>query len=199
MVKDPSDANRAVPPQAIGRAPSGGSELSERGGSFLHRWSRRKHEAARVAEPLPQPMAPATDAPPLPAVAAAPAPAPVETPPLPAVESLTLASDFTPFFSGKVDETVKRAAMRKLFSDPHFNVMDGLDIYIDDYSKPDPMPPGMLDKLADIYKTVEEKIAEASPTETTASAADTPKAPAEPSTPPESEPKAEQDPDEHLG
>jgi hypothetical protein len=194
MVKDPSDANRARPPQAIGRAPSGGSEHSEREGSFLHRWSRRKHEAARVPQPPP-----AVDAPPVPAVAAAPAPAPGETPPLPPVESLTLASDFTPFFSAKVDETVKRAAMRKLFSDPHFNVMDGLDIYIDDYSQPDPMPPGMLDKLADIYKTVEEKVAEAPPTETTASAADTPKASAEPSPPPESEPMAEQDPDEHLG
>ena len=49
---------------------------------------------------------------------------------------------------------VKRAALRKLFTDPHFNVMDGLDIYIDDYSKPDPMPEGMLDKLADVYTTL---------------------------------------------
>ena len=32
------------------------------------------------------------------------------------------------------------AAMKKLFTDPHFNVMDGLDIYIDDYRKPDPLP-----------------------------------------------------------
>ena len=31
--------------------------------------------------------------------------------------------------------------MKKLFSDPHFNVMDGLDTYIDDYGKPDPIPP----------------------------------------------------------
>ena len=30
--------------------------------------------------------------------------------------------------------------MKKLFSDPHFNVMDGLDTYIDDYGKPDPLP-----------------------------------------------------------
>jgi hypothetical protein len=36
---------------------------------------------------------------------------------------------------------VKNAAFKKLFADPHFNVMDGLDIYIDDYSKPDPLPP----------------------------------------------------------
>ena len=31
--------------------------------------------------------------------------------------------------------------MKKLFADPHYNVMDGLDVYIDDYSKPDPIPP----------------------------------------------------------
>jgi hypothetical protein len=31
---------------------------------------------------------------------------------------------------------VKNAAMKKLFADPHFNVMDRLDIYIDDYSSP---------------------------------------------------------------
>jgi hypothetical protein len=43
---------------------------------------------------------------------------------------------------------VKNAAMKKLFSDPHFNVMDGLDTYIDDYGKPDPIPPEMLRQLA---------------------------------------------------
>jgi hypothetical protein len=35
---------------------------------------------------------------------------------------------------------VRNTAMRQLFSDPHFNVMDGLDIYIDDYNRPDPLP-----------------------------------------------------------
>jgi hypothetical protein len=34
-----------------------------------------------------------------------------------------------------------------MFTDPHFNIMDGLDIYIDDYSKPDPLPPGMLERM----------------------------------------------------
>jgi hypothetical protein len=46
-----------------------------------------------------------------------------------------------------VDHGVRNAAMRKLFSDPRFNVMDGLDVYIDDYSKPDPLPEGWLEKL----------------------------------------------------
>ena len=47
-----------------------------------------------------------------------------------------------------VGAEVRNAAMKKLFADPHFNVMDGLDIYIDDYNKPDPMPAGMLRKMA---------------------------------------------------
>ena len=38
--------------------------------------------------------------------------------------------------------------MKKLFADPHFNVMDRLDTYIDDYGKPDPIPPAMLRQLA---------------------------------------------------
>ena len=64
--------------------------------------------------------------------------------------------------------------------------MDGLDVYIDDYSKPDPLPPGWLEKMAHtaylgIYKPPEpaeapEKPADAaaqaeSPVETTPSEA----------------------------
>ena len=37
--------------------------------------------------------------------------------------------------------------MKKLFSDPHFNIMDRLDIYIDDYSIPDPIPMEMLKRM----------------------------------------------------
>jgi hypothetical protein len=46
-----------------------------------------------------------------------------------------------------VDEKLRQAALREMFSDPHFNVMDGLDIYIDDYSKSDPIPAAMLRQL----------------------------------------------------
>jgi hypothetical protein len=58
--------------------------------------------------------------------------------------------------------------MKKLFTDPHYNVMDGLDIYIDDYSKPDPMPASMLRQLASakFLNLFEEE-------ETTTTAADT--------------------------
>ena len=47
-----------------------------------------------------------------------------------------------------VEPGVRNAAMKKLFSDPHFNVMDRLDIYIDDYSQPDPLPLSMLRQMA---------------------------------------------------
>ena len=118
---------------------------------FLGRWSRRKH-ASRRGEALPQ-AAPESK----PASAAAPAAArttevpasePVEAPvELPPVESLTPESDFTPFMKEDVDPVLRRQALRTLFRDPRFNVMDGLDVYIDDYSKPDPIPADWMGKL----------------------------------------------------
>lgn len=56
------------------------------------------------------------------------------------VERLDAQSDYRAFTSKDVDPEVRNAAMRKLFhSDPHFNVMDGLDVYIDDYNTPQPL------------------------------------------------------------
>src|SRR5262249_48088579 len=73
--------------------------------------------------------------------------APESSPALPPVESLTAESDFTPFMQPGVDPGLKREALKALLGDPRFNVMDGLDVYIDDYSKPDPMPVEWLEKL----------------------------------------------------
>jgi hypothetical protein len=42
---------------------------------------------------------------------------------------------------------LRQAALKKLFADPHFNVMDGLDIYIDDYTRPDPIAASVIDQL----------------------------------------------------
>ena len=64
------------------------------------------------------------------------------------VAELTPSSDYTRFLAPQVDETVKRAAMKKLFTDPHFNVMDGLDTYIDDYGKSEPIPETMLRRMS---------------------------------------------------
>ena len=102
--------------------------------SFLGRWSRVKAEARDAAAP---PVAPTPEAP----------PAKESRPELPPLENLTLDSDFSPFFHPEVDEDVRRSALRRLFSDPHFNVMDGLDVYIDDYSKSEAVPAAMLASL----------------------------------------------------
>lgn len=129
--------------------------------SFFSRWSRRKAEA-RKGEPMSEPAAAVT--PPTPSADAALAPAsriPPEAlattpaseaaaPPPPTLEDtqhLTPASDFRRFVAKDVPSDVRNAAVKKLFSDPHFNVMDGLDIYIDDYTKTEPIPAAMMAKM----------------------------------------------------
>lgn len=64
------------------------------------------------------------------------------------VKALTAESDFSRFATGNVSPEVKNAAMKKLFADPRYNVMDGLDVYTGDYSRPDPIPHAILRKLA---------------------------------------------------
>ena len=119
--------------------------------TFISRWSRKKTAAksatpeATASEALPAaaPMASNLQA------GTEPAPTPA---PLPPVESLTPESDFTPFMGQGVDESLKRRALKTLFQDPRFNVMDGLDVYIDDYSKPDPLPEGWLEKMNQVAR-----------------------------------------------
>jgi len=64
------------------------------------------------------------------------------------VKALNSESDFTRFAASGVAPEVKNAAMKKLFADPRYNVMDGLDVYTGDYSQPDPIPAAMLRQLA---------------------------------------------------
>jgi hypothetical protein len=124
----------------------------------IKRWSQKKLEAARAApEPTPVPG-------PAPASAPAPVPDPAPVAPadagtvesstpvvdaasLPPVEALTIDSDFSAFLDPKVDEGLKRRALRQLFRDPHFNVMDGLDVYVGDYATPDPISPEIVREL----------------------------------------------------
>ena len=123
--------------------------------SFVGRWSRRKRaepekrevEDGRVTvarEEAREEEQRALEA------ARAPAPVAPVTPPadLPAIESLTADSDYGRFMKPDVPLAARNAAMKKLFTDPHFNVMDGLDTYIDDYTKEDPIPESMLRGLA---------------------------------------------------
>ena len=118
--------------------------MTAKGGSerfSLSRWSRRKLAAATEAPAAP---ASASLAVPAPASGAPVSTAALELPP---VESLTFDSDFTAFLQPGVDDKVKRAALKQLFRDPRFNIMDGLDTYIDDYTKADPIPPDIVADL----------------------------------------------------
>jgi hypothetical protein len=133
---------------------------------FLSRWSKRKVAVRSGTETLaeapartgavsetaaqdPRTLAPAPSTPV--ASAAAPTPAPVvEDPPRPTMEDvacLRRSSDFACFVQPGVDPAVSNAAMKKLFSDPRYNVMDGLDTYIGDYNTPDPIPLAMLRRM----------------------------------------------------
>jgi hypothetical protein len=124
--------------------------MSEEG--FLRRWSRRKTEIKLGGEPAAEPGLAPTCAP-LPPDAAPvvadihPAAATIPEPRLPTMDDvaqLTPESDFSAFVARGVDQAVRRGALKKLFADPHFNVMDGLDVYIDDFTQPSPVSDDML-------------------------------------------------------
>src|SRR5512140_1200625 len=102
---------------------------NEREQKFLSRWSQRKVDARRAeGEAKPAPAAPAA-APPSDTGGSATPGAPGA--PMPSVEALRgLQSEYRDFLRPEVDESLRRTALKKLFQDPHFNVMDGLDTYI---------------------------------------------------------------------
>lgn len=140
---------------------------------FFSRWSRRK-QAVRVGQPLPPaPVAPVAEAPvpaaaPAPAVASA-APVEREAPPAPTLDDvarLTPEADFSRFVAPDVSSEVRNAAVKKLFADPRFNVMDGLDTYIDDYSIPSPLSKADMAKMvgARFLKLVDDPDEEKAPT-----------------------------------
>jgi hypothetical protein len=112
---------------------------------FLQRWSRLKADPAAAELPVAAEVQPA-----LPPVPLAPAPAPAAEVPLPTLADaaqLTADSDFSAFVARGVDASVRRLAMKKLFADPHFNLGDGLDIYMGDYNVASPVSDEMLASL----------------------------------------------------
>ena len=93
--------------------------------AFLDRWSRLKKEQKEL--PAAKDETPA--------------------PTLPPVEKLTPESDFTGFMHPKVDDALRRVALKKLFSDPHFNIPDPFEPYSRDFNVEDPIPPELLATL----------------------------------------------------
>lgn len=103
-------------------------QVEEEKASFFKRWSDRKLEASQapveekpLAESTTEPKVEKTDA---------------DMPPL---ESLTAESDFSDFMSPGVSESLRKAALRKLFHMPHLNVVDGLDDYAEDFTSFEPL------------------------------------------------------------
>jgi hypothetical protein len=124
------------------------SGASMEGEGFLHRWARLKSTAdAGTAPPAAPAAAPAAD-PPTAAPIVQPDEAQARPPPtLEDVERLTADSDYSAFVSTGADKDLQRLALKKLFADPHFHVMDGLDIYMADFNQPSPMSLAMLASL----------------------------------------------------
>jgi hypothetical protein len=125
---------------------------------FLQRWSRLKADPAEAGPPaVSAPVsAPAPPAP----LAAAPA-AEVPLPTLADAAQLNADSDYSAFVARGVDSSVRRLAMKKLFADPHFNLGDGLDIYMGDYNLPSPVSDEMLaslDHAKNLFVRVEEAV-----------------------------------------
>lgn len=95
--------------------------------SFLRRWSRLKIQARVEAGAQPE-------------VAA-------QAPLLPKLDEVEFSSDFSAFMHPDVDSKTRLQALRKLFMNDHYRVMDGLDVYVEDFSRPIPLSPELLQTL----------------------------------------------------
>jgi hypothetical protein len=90
---------------------------------FIDRWSRRKRDSLEEKkDESPKPS-------------------------LPPVDKLTPESDFASFMHPKVEDALRRVALKKLFSDPHFNIPDPYEPYSRDFTVGEPIPPELLATL----------------------------------------------------
>lgn len=117
--------------------------------AFLARWSRLKREQEeRKPEP---PVRPQDEA----------------APALPPVDGLTPESDFAPFMHPKVGDALRRVALKKLFSDPHFNVPDPYEAYSGDWTGGEPISEELLKTLNQarsvLFREEEQEKADAAP------------------------------------
>lgn len=100
---------------------------------FLSRWSRLKRQTAVEAPVVPVVADAALD--------------------LPASDTegvnvqAAAGTDLSALLREELSDAVRKQTLKAIFADPHFNVMDGLDTYIDDYSISEPIPPEMMATL----------------------------------------------------
>ena len=93
--------------------------------NFLGRWSRLKHEEKKAPAAKDEQPAPT----------------------LPPVDKLTPESDFSGFMHPKVEDALRRVALKKLFLDPHFNQPDPYEAYSGDWTGGDPISEELLKTL----------------------------------------------------
>jgi len=110
--------------------------------AFLARWSRLKQE---------QPPEKAPETP---------------KPDLPPVDKLTPESDFKGFMHPKVEDALRRVALKKLFSDPHFNIPDPYEAYSGDWTGGEPIPPEMMASLEQVKQMLRKPPEETPATQT---------------------------------
>jgi len=144
----PEPKKRSRPPSFKGQS----AMIADDKENFASRWSRRKIEARKTAEKPAETQPPAERAPAAAAVAntgAAAAPtdasAPRELPPLESLKGL--ASEYTEFLKPGVGENLRRSALKKLFSDPHFENFERFEAYCEDFTQGEPIPLAMLKTL----------------------------------------------------
>jgi hypothetical protein len=106
--------------------------MAEEKEKFLSRWSRLKNDSKDPAQKTGEAPAKTEEAP---------------LPVLPQLDKLTPESDFTGFMHPKVEDGLRRAALKKLFSDPHFNVPDPFEPYSGDWTVGEPISEEMLATL----------------------------------------------------
>src|SRR6266849_8820662 len=100
---------------------------------FLRRWSRLKHtQAAEKPVEKQDELAEKRQEQPV---------------PLPPIDKMTPDSDFTAFMQPKVEDALRRAALKKLFSDPRFNIPDPFEAYSGDWTGGEPISAEMLATL----------------------------------------------------
>lgn len=126
---------------------------------FLSRWSRRKAElrdgVAATPHPNPLPAGEREPEPPLPLAgegrgegqASAQPPPPPPPPTLDDVAALTRDADFSRFVAADVEPGVKNAALKKLFSDPHFNTPDPFEPFSGDWTVAEPISEELMKTL----------------------------------------------------
>ena len=122
---------------------------------MLTRWSRLKRESAASDSAQARPPADAGPSPAPTSGRTEPVSADNESlPELPEVETLHPDSDFTAFMDPRVDDGVRRTALKTLFRHPDFNLSDGLDVYAEDYSRLEKLTPAMVAALKYAQRTL---------------------------------------------